>query len=661
MRSFLNQRCGFLQEPLDGIVRAAIVLQQHSPPLQLHLSFASLEATEPARTAALDHGEVLAEWERGDCDGEALQAEPIAISEPVAEPVEFAGCWESLVSAFREEASLRRSDLAASAAGLHCPQWTRHLCLGFYEALASDKGRFHAGMADFWTSAVLLYAVLSRRLSAPDEFLLQTHLAIVDRPAALPTHRMLALMGSLEPHRLSEVLQLNRRDQPLSESTVTDSMCYARRLLAIANPSALALAEVDDPALAFVCPGSDEEGDPVSPRHTLANPMVTYEQMRELCQEPCEPCVELLPFQGPSQTSVLNHRRFCSWTDRDPELLSQDLLNGAFRAAAAASPASAADAAASSSAGASTVSTGSREGKGRKGHGHSGGNGFRRKLERLHEPLAELQCVTLQGKRLEACLSFWLNCLNAATLIAATSPLKYVGISEIPQTMGAWEELLNTAQLEVQGHVRSLAEIEDGLVRSDHLSPSSPSSPSSPLGESPPRHERILKRAVPQAIFGIHRPTSSHPVLRLFQANAVLAQLDLNAVHLLIRASVDGWRRKVLVPAFLENLELEAEGLLELMVSLLQKAPDRVAELELATGLEPQADQQLLPKTKELLKQLEALRREKAGTPFAGVRVEFSDADWAFKPPETVCHLLADARRLPKVHFAAFIEEVWFV
>ena len=209
--------------------------------------------------------------------------------------------------------------------------------------------------------------------------------------------------------------------------------------------------------------------------------------------------------------------------------------------------------------------------------------------------------------------------------------------------------------------------MEDGLVRSDHLSPSSPSSPSSPLGESPPRHERILKRPVPQAIFGIHRPTSSHPPLRLFQANAVLAQLDLNAVHLLIRASVDGWRRKVLVPGFLESLELEAEGLLELMVSLLQKAPDRAAELELATGLEPQADQQLLPKTKELLKQLEALRREKAGSPFAGVRVEFSDVDWAFKPPETVCHLLADARRLPKdmstswVHFTALIVECWFV
>ena len=198
---------------MDGIGRAAIVLQRQNPPLQLHLSFALEAKASPSWATAREgehRGVVMAEWERRDSgDGLRAQAEPIA-SEPVehVEPADFLGCWGSLVSAFREEASLRRRDLAASAAGLQCPQWTRQLCLGFYETLASDEGQFHGDMADFWTSAVLLYAVLARRLSAPDEFLLQTHLAIVDRPAALPTHRMLALMGNLEPHRLSEVLQL---------------------------------------------------------------------------------------------------------------------------------------------------------------------------------------------------------------------------------------------------------------------------------------------------------------------------------------------------------------------------------------------------------------------------------------------------------------------
>ena len=140
--------------------------------------------------------------------------------------------------------------------------------------------------------------------------------------------------------------------------------------------------------------------------------------------------------------------------------------------------------------------------------------------------------------------------------MAALAPSR-VGVSEAPVNLTAWVELLNTAQLDVQGEVMSLAEIEDGLTRShDQVS-----SPSSARADSPPER-RILKRSVPQAVFGVHRPTSSHPPLRLFHAGAVYAQLELNAVHLLARQmSVDSWRRKVLLPGFLENLYVEA-GLL---------------------------------------------------------------------------------------------------
>ena len=105
----------------------------------------------------------------------------------------------------------------------------------------------------------------------------------------------------------------------------------------------------------------------------------------------------------------------------------------------------------------------------------------------------------------------------------------------------------------------------------------------------------------------------------------------------------------MLLPGFLENLDFEAEGFLELLTSLLQKAPDRVLELEAATGLVPEADQEILPKARDLLKRLESLRRSGS---LQGVRVEFMEADWAFKPPAPACHLLADvSRRLPKKSF----------
>ena len=561
-------------DALDRTVRAAIALDQGPPlpPLQLHLCFAdSVEARQSKQTEGEAEAEeadvvkrvktkgmVFAEWGGDGAAGvsppKTEMPEPSACSDvghefahecehecdakkhakkPSMDDMHSgeAWAWDGLVSAFVEEASWRKGRLEAS------PRWVQPLCHGFYESVKHVKlEELPEGLvpADFWTSAVLLYTVLARKLLAPDDFLLQAHLAIVDRPAALPTHRILSLMGGLDPHRLGELLQLRpSRPSMLAESEPpqADAMRYARRLLAIANPSALALAEVDDPALAFVCPCSDDDGEseyPASPpRHTLANPVVlTYEETRSMPAREGrgrearerQPRVELLPFQGP-ETSVLNHRRFCNWTDRDPELLSQELLRGAFRAfrsAATATAATAAPAAASA-------------GRARK------------LLERLHEPLAELQCVSVSGK-LEACLSFWLNCLNAATLIAVAAPSR-VGASEAPTNLAAWVELLNTAQLEVQGEVMSLAEIEDGLTRSDyHVG--SPTSPAT--GDSPPRRDeqrRILKRPVPLAVFGVHRPTSSHPPLRLFQATAVLAQLDLNAVHLICSQTQTDARR----------------------------------------------------------------------------------------------------------------------
>ena len=545
-----------MQQVADRTAKAAIALDRHDrhgPPLQLHLWYA--EHSSNRETLQLqEEVQVLVEWDQRCPPSELGPLEP-------SEAASTSGL-EALALAFSEE------DLRRDGSGV-APSWGCPLCCGFYQAANElQHGLPEALATDFWTSAVLLYAALARKLSAPDDFLLRAHLAIDDRPAALPTHRMLSLMARLEPHHLGEILQLHRMSE---EPEPPDSIRYARRLLAIANPSALELAEAeDDPALAFVCPWSDEDGEYA--QQTMGP---AYEQTLMSMREPREPeapCVELLPFQGP-ETSVLNHRRFCSWTDRDPELLSQELLRGAFRAAQAPG-----DSAASS------------------------GKCRARRLERLSEPLAELQCCSLQGKKLEVCLSFWLNCLNAATLIAATAPAR-LGISEAPANLTAWVELLNTAQLEVQGEVMSLAEIEDGLTRSDQAA--SPSS--AVMSDSPPRRDgsRILKRAVAQAVFGIHRPTSGHPPLRLFQSSAVLAQLDLNAVHLLTRQmSVDSWRRKVQVPGFLESLDFEAEALLELMASCLQKAPERVKELEAATSLGPEADRQLLPKAKDLLRQL---------------------------------------------------------
>lgn len=64
-----------------------------------------------------------------------------------------------------------------------------------------------------------------------------------------------------------------------------------------------------------------------------------------------------------------------------------------------------------------------------------------------------------QGKSHEVRLSFWLNCLNASTLLAALAPGR-IGFHERPHDVTTWAKLLHTAQLEVQGEILSLTEME---------------------------------------------------------------------------------------------------------------------------------------------------------------------------------------------------------
>ena len=253
----------------------------------------------------------------------------------------------------------------------------------------------------------------------------------------------------------------------------------------------------------------------------------------------------------PEETTVLNHRRFCNWTDRSAEVLSTQLVRDVYRAAVA------------------VERLGSKQGavvqhtlllfflvapklegffmdfflasKSRKGSSKA-----YKLLERLSEPLAELQCCSLQGKSHEVRLTFWLNCfsvmlkqvfstfphkrdlspktrsipkrfisrsvpehppsnnfpasiffpninlpicsklpsfflkvvfkhqttrfrpffgvswvpgLNAATLLASLAPQR-LGLTSRPSDAGSWAQVLQTAQLEVQGELVSLIEME---------------------------------------------------------------------------------------------------------------------------------------------------------------------------------------------------------
>ena len=210
--------------------RAAIALCQQGPPLELHLFFGETAGAALPETGS---SEVLVEWNR------ALPSEPV----PELEPFEAHAGAEGLVVAFADEASWRGNARAP-------PPWAAQLCQGFYQAAGDELHERlpKAMVTDFWTSAVLLYAALGRSLSAPDDFLLRTYLAIVDRPAALPTHCMLSLMGSLEPHHLHRVFDRDLQLETAAsepEPSPTASVSYARRLQASANP----VEPVDDALL----------------------------------------------------------------------------------------------------------------------------------------------------------------------------------------------------------------------------------------------------------------------------------------------------------------------------------------------------------------------------------------------------------------------------
>ena len=457
--------------------QAAVVLNDgtQTPPLQLHLCLPAAQCKQEPTG-----GKIIASFEGAKSE----DAESIFALEELA-----------------EEAIDR----------CHSGSWEK-LCCDLYKVQSDEE--FEAPEKRW--SLLLLYAVLLRKMGASKAFLLEVYLAL-DHPAALPTHRVLELMNEVDPHRLADILggqQGHLESNPLNGSTDhqgNPSARFARRLLAISNPSALASAEAArDPlaALAFVCPCEDEV-------QTDVDPAVFKVETRG------SPRVELLPFKGPKETSVLNHRRFCNWTDRSPEVLSAALVRDVYRACVA-------------------VEKGSS-----KAH---------KLLERLSEPLAELQCCSLQGKNHEVRLSFWLNCLNAATLLAALAP-SLIGIPQRPSQLSEWAELIRTAQVEVQGELLSLAEIEQIIRSQNHPSENPLLARTLESCESVELEEEVrnpvsarfqLKRPVPLASFGIHRPTKrGFPPLRIFEAKNLQAQLEVNAVQFLAKEmQLDVWRKK---------------------------------------------------------------------------------------------------------------------
>ena len=92
----------------------------------------------------------------------------------------------------------------------------------------------------------------------------------------------------------------------------------------------------------------------------------------------------------------------------------------------------------------------------------------------------------------------------------------------------------------------------------------------------------FLKRSVPLASFGIHRPTlSGFPPLRVFEARHLQAQLELNAALFLQKEmQIDHWRRKVQLPETLRwhLADLGGEShLLEQLSEILKHAKEQVA------------------------------------------------------------------------------------
>eukprot|EP00913_Durusdinium_trenchii_P007172 g6747.t1 len=203
-----------------------------------------------------------------------------------------------------------------------------------------------------------------------------------------------------------------------------------------------------------------------------------------------------------------------------------------------------------------------------------------------------------------------------------------------------WAELIRTAQLEVQGELVSLADMEEIIRSQNEVSTQDPI-----LKDDEGREGRVsygrydegrdegatnrgdqsgqpssavlrsfhLKRPVPLASFAIHRPTArGFPPLRVFQAKHLQAQLELNAAQFLAtEMQLDFWRKKVTLPESLRWHLADFGGeanLLEKFSSLLKHAPEQ-AEL-----------------LKETLPELPNL-----GDRPDRLRIEYQEVQWTFQ------------------------------
>eukprot|EP00438_Fugacium_kawagutii_P022877 Skav214824 [mRNA] locus=scaffold1772:38736:43772:+ [translate_table: standard] len=301
--------------------------------------------------------------------------------------------------------------------------------------------------------------------------------------------------------------------QPQASQAGSASVRFAKRLLAVANPEALASAEAHrDPlaALAFLCP---EEGSILEAMGGLRG-LVPQDLASPATEVDSAPRVEMLPFKGP---------------------------------------------------------------KDRKGSSKA-----YKLLERLSEPLAELQCCSLQGKTHEVRLSFWLNCLNAATLLAALAP-KRLGL-ERPEDPNGWAQLLRTAQLEVMGELLSLSDMEQVIRSQNEVSQQDPL-----LSTADARLNHLhLKRQAGFSPGTSPWRRSGFPPLRVFQAKQLQAQLELNAVHFLCSTmQLDTWRRKVTLPETVRwhSADLGGEShMMEAISDIFKRAPEQALKLRCCFG-----------------------------------------------------------------------------
>jgi len=350
--------------------------------------------------------------------------------------------------------------------------------------------------------------------------------------------------------------------------------------------------------------------------------------------------VELLPFGGPD-TPVINRKRFCSLTTRPPCLIAGEVLHGAYLAL-----------------------------RGCLQEAAAGGDAYAELLERLSGALAELQRCELSGSDHETKLCFWLNCFNAGVLVALrTADTQLLGAP--PSTLGAWIAFLRASQLDVQGNLFSLLDIEHLVLRAHSSPPQLPSRGGSPtamkrlLRSLPTRSEDdrrthlFLTQPAPEVTFGIHYPIAcGAPPLRVYQPELVGAQLLVNCAHYVAQSmQVDPrWRRATLPGLYRwywADFGSSDAGVLEHVRGVLRAAPSRLRELREAPGAASAADLALASDVGRLAEELEALRKPRAATgaeAFAGVRVDYTEVDWAFDflgSARVVCPLLAAAELPP--------------